>query len=276
MELIILDIRLLVLDIDGTIAGESNQIREPVKKAIKAAQAKGIQVTLATGRMYCGAIGFHQQINSQLPLIAYNGAWIQDPATLELYQHLPLSPHIAGELLKFFQQTPWRSRFRVHFYREDQLFVSEITQETKIYAERTNTRPIAVSNLAQLLDTSITKMVALAEQPGHTTEVLQQLKLQYTPDVVHLTQSSENLFEANNPQATKGTAIAYLTENILRLQPQNVMAIGDNYNDVEMLNYVGLGIAMGSAPDPVKNLAHWVAPSVDEDGVAIALEKFLL
>jgi len=270
------DIRLLVLDIDGTIAGESNQIREPVKQAIKAAQNKGIQVTLATGRMYCGAVNFHQDISSELPLIAYNGALIQSPITGEIYQHLPLASEIALELLTYFEQPRWRDRFGVHLYRDDQLYVKEITQETEIYAQRTKTEAIVIKDWRSLLTSPITKMVALAEEAGHTTEVILELKQRYSSEIVHLTQSSDELFEANNPLATKGTAIKYLTEKILGLKPENVMAIGDNYNDVEMLDYVGVGVAMGTAPEGVKMLGDWVAPGVEEDGVAIAIEKFLL
>ncbi|MFM7372484.1 MAG: HAD family hydrolase, partial [Sphaerospermopsis kisseleviana] len=73
------DIKLLVLDIDGTIAGHDNQVSDTVQQAIKAVQAKGIQVAIATGRMYCSALRFHQDIQSNLPLVAYQGAWIQDP-----------------------------------------------------------------------------------------------------------------------------------------------------------------------------------------------------
>jgi HAD superfamily hydrolase (TIGR01484 family) len=94
-----LDIRLLVLDIDGTISGHSNEISKPVKQAINAVQAQGIQVTLATGRMYRSAMRFYRCIGSQLPLIAYNGAWIQDPFSRERHRHLPVSASLARQLL---------------------------------------------------------------------------------------------------------------------------------------------------------------------------------
>jgi len=93
-----LDIRLLVLDIDGTIAGQSNDVREPVKQAIRSAQAKGVQVAIATGRMYCSALRFYHEVGSTLPLLAYQGAWIQDPATQQIYQHLPVSRTTAEAL----------------------------------------------------------------------------------------------------------------------------------------------------------------------------------
>ncbi|MGA9382578.1 MAG: HAD-IIB family hydrolase, partial [Phormidium sp.] len=92
------EIKLLVLDIDGTIAGESNQITEAVKQAIKAVQAKGVKVAIATGRMYRSALRFHQVIASDLPLMVYQGALIKDPATDKVLQHLPVSKDMALRL----------------------------------------------------------------------------------------------------------------------------------------------------------------------------------
>ncbi|MCA1993236.1 MAG: Cof-type HAD-IIB family hydrolase, partial [Coleofasciculus sp. S288] len=109
IDLDTLDIRLLVLDIDGTIAGKSNHVREPVKQAIRNAQAKGIQVAIATGRMYRSALRFHQEVGSTLPILAYQGAWIQDPATQKIHQHLPVSSITAEQLLDYFESEPLRS-----------------------------------------------------------------------------------------------------------------------------------------------------------------------
>jgi hydroxymethylpyrimidine pyrophosphatase-like HAD family hydrolase len=69
--------------------------------------------------------------------------------------------------------------------------------------------------------------------------------------------------------------VRYLAEKILGLDSSEVMAIGDNYNDTEMLKYAGLSIAMGDAPPRVKEIADWVAPDVENDGAAVAMEKFL-
>ena len=72
------DIKLLVVDIDGTIVGDDNSVRKIVKQAISRAKAKGIKTAIATGRMYCSALRFHREVISDLPIIAYQGAWIQD------------------------------------------------------------------------------------------------------------------------------------------------------------------------------------------------------
>jgi hydroxymethylpyrimidine pyrophosphatase-like HAD family hydrolase len=70
--------------------------------------------------------------------------------------------------------------------------------------------------------------------------------------------------------------VKYLSEELLGLQAEEVMVIGDNFNDLTMLDYAGLGVAMGSAPEAVKAVADWVAPEVEADGVAVAITKFLL
>jgi hydroxymethylpyrimidine pyrophosphatase-like HAD family hydrolase len=70
--------------------------------------------------------------------------------------------------------------------------------------------------------------------------------------------------------------VRYLAEELLGLQPNNVMTIGDNFNDLEMLEYAGIGVAMGNAPSQVQAIANWIAPSVEQDGAAVAIEKLLL
>ncbi|MEH1962908.1 MAG: Cof-type HAD-IIB family hydrolase [Nostoc sp.] len=270
------DIKLLVLDIDGTIAGESNTVSTGVKQAIIAAQTRGIQVAIATGRMYRSALHFHQEIGSILPLMAYQGAWIQDPITQKIHRHWVVSREIAHQLIDYFEQPELRSLLSVHFYINDQLYVRELTRETQIYAERSGVIPIPVGDLRQTLTNEPTKILALSDDTDVIDKLLGNLRRQYTPAELYLTTSVATFFEATNAFVNKGTAVRYLAEELLGLQIANVMAIGDNFNDVEMLEYVGLGVAMGNAPAGVQAIAQWVAPSVEQDGAAVAIEKFLL
>ncbi|AFZ12976.1 Cof-like hydrolase [Crinalium epipsammum PCC 9333] len=271
-----LDIKLLVLDIDGTISGESNQIKEPVKQAIKAAQASGVQVAIATGRMYRSALRFHQDVGSSLPLIAYQGAWIQDPITQNVHRHLPVSIETAHQLLDYFEQPELRSLLSVHFYINDQLYVRELTRETVIYAGRSNIEPIAVGDLRTVLTTAPTKVLALSDDIALIEKLLGSLRQRYTPAELYLTTSVATFFEATNPLVNKGTAVRYLAEEMLGLNAANVMTIGDNFNDLEMLQYAGVGVAMGNAPADVQAIANWVAPSVEQDGAAVAIKTFIL
>ncbi|MBW4451395.1 MAG: Cof-type HAD-IIB family hydrolase [Nostoc indistinguendum CM1-VF10] len=270
------DIKLLVLDIDGTIAGHSNTINTGVKQAIVAAQAKGIQVAIATGRMYRSALRFHQEIGSTLPLMAYQGAWIQDPITQKIHRHWTISREIAYQLIDYFEQPELRSLLSIHFYINDQLYVRELTRETQIYAERSGIIAIPVGDLRQTLTNEPTKILALSDDIDVIDKLLGNLRRQYTPAELYLTTSVATFFEATNASVNKGTAVRYLAEELLGLEIANVMAIGDNFNDLEMLESVGLGVAMGNAPVGVQAIAQWVAPSVEEDGAAVAIEKFLL
>lgn len=269
-------IKLLVLDIDGTIAGASNEINSSVKQAIKAAQNRGVLVAIATGRMYRSALRFHQAIGSNLPLLAYQGAWIQDPATNQLHRHWCLEPSTASKLLDYFEQPELRSLLSVHFYINDRLYVREITPETEIYAARSEIEAIAVGDLRNVLDNAPTKVLALCDDPEVINRLLGTLRAQYTPAELYLTKSVATFFEATNPAVNKGTGVRYLAEELLGLEPAQVMAVGDNFNDLEMLEYAGIGVAMGNAPAQVQSIAQWVAPSVEQDGAATAIEKFLL
>lgn len=269
-------IRLLVVDIDGTIAGKSNSISKRVKEAITAAQTKGIEVAVATGRMYRSALRFHQEINSRLPLISYQGAWIQDPVTQQFHRHLSIPKNISEQLLDYFEQPSLRQLLSIHFYIEDRLYVRELTPETKLYAERSNIDAIAVGDLRQTLNNEATKILALCNDTDVINQLLTNLRREYTPAELYLTKSVATFFEATHPLVNKGAAVSYLAEELLGLKSNNVMTIGDNFNDLEMLDYAGIGIAMGNAPAEVKTYAQWIAPSVDEDGAAVAIEKFLL
>jgi Cof subfamily protein (haloacid dehalogenase superfamily) len=272
-----LNIKLLVLDVDGTIAGSSNQVSQPVKKAIQAAQAKGIKVAIATGRMYHSALRFHRDIGSELPLIAYNGAWIQNPLTQEHHYHQPVPSSLAVELFDYLQQPSWKPHLSLHFYLDDQLYVGQINADTQEYARRSGVKITVVEDIrAMISQQAPTKILAMGENTQVIQKLLGNLTQKYPDNQLYLTQSTTTFFEATHPQATKGSALCYLTEKLLGLQASQVMAIGDNFNDLTMLTYSGLPIAMGDAPQEVQASARWVAPGVEADGVAAAIEKFLL
>ncbi len=269
-------IQLLALDIDGTIAGESNTVREPVRKAVAAAKAKGIRVAIATGRMFRSARRFAEAIGTDLPIISYNGAWIKDPVTETVHWHRPVGRDLATELLDYFERPEWRSTVSVHFYIDDKLYVRELSDASRRYSERSGIEAIAVGDLRETLHTEPTKILALSADAAEIARVTAGLKQRYGPDELYCTRSVATFIEACHPQVNKGEAIRFLAQKMLGLRPENVMAVGDNFNDLEMLQYAGLGVAMGSAPEAVKAAAKWVAPDVEADGAAAAIARFLL
>jgi Cof subfamily protein (haloacid dehalogenase superfamily) len=270
------NIRLIVVDLDGTVVGATNQIQPAVKQVIRAAQAQGVPVAIATGRMYRSALRFHQAIESTLPLMSYQGAYIRNPATEQVHQHLTVSRQGAEALLDYFEQPELRDRLSVHFYINDQLYVREISEDTENYAKRSTIQPIAVGDLRQTLETEPTKILALCEDPDLIDEVLTSLQARYSRDQFYFTKSVATFFEAAHAEVNKGAAVKYLAEQMLGLNREQVMTLGDNFNDVEMLEYAGIGVAMGDAPEAVKAIADWVAPSVEDNGAVVAIEKFVL
>ncbi len=273
-------IRLVVLDIDGTISGHSNQVSAVVKQAVKDAQSIGIRVAIATGRMYRSALRFHESIGSDCPLISYQGAFIKDPQTAELVGHWPVDINHALALVDDFSQLPFSDRLSTHIYIDDKLFVREITPQSAIYAQRSGVEPIPVGNLREFLLTNQhnppTKVLVLSDNPEEITIMFEQLKQKYPTGELYLTKSQATFFEATNPIANKGTAVQHLAETILGFDRSEVMTVGDNMNDVEMIEYAGIGVAMGNAPQALQDLANWVAPDVDHDGAAVAIAKFVL
>jgi len=258
------NIKVLFLDIDGTIAGESNKVNPEVIEAIKKVQSRGIKVGLATGRMYCSAHRFHDEIGADLPIISYNGAWIQNPVTGEMISHRPLDHEVALELLDYLRS----HEVEIHVYFNDQLYVDKVTEKTDSYIERSGIIVNVVDDLRNLLSQSPTKLLALSPNPSLIRSLLDDLKQRYHNRNLYLTQSNPTYLEATSAHVHKGDAIKYVTEKILGLSSQQVMAIGDNFNDYTMIEYAQIGVAMEDAPTQLKAIATYTTDNVENNGVA--------
>lgn len=269
-------IELLVLDIDGTIAGKSNQVSYRLKEAVKAAQSQGVRVGIATGRMYKSALRFHREIGADVPIVAYQGAWIQDPTTGKIHRHSPVPIDTARELIDYFEQPQLFDRLSVHVYRDDCLYVRKIDADTELYIGRSGIGVTPIGDLRSALIDSPTKILAMSEDIALIQELLTDLRQRYSPAELHVTTSVPIFLETTQSGIDKGSAIDYVATELLGITAANVLAIGDNYNDVEMLGYAGIGVAMGNAPNDVRAVADWVAPDIDADGAAVAIEKFIL
>jgi Cof subfamily protein (haloacid dehalogenase superfamily) len=270
------EIKLLIVDIDGTIAGKSNQVSERVKQAIQAAQAQGVRVGIATGRMYKSALRFHHEIGADFPIIAYQGAWIEDPATGINHRHSPVPVKIALELIDYFEQSHLFDKLSIHVYRDDRLYVRDVNPDTELYVGRSGIEANSVPDLRTVLTDRPTKILAMSEDVDLIDRLLIDLRQRYPLEELHITTSIPIFLEATQSGINKGSAIDYIATKLLGITAANILAIGDNYNDVEMLAYAGIGVAMGNAPGDVRAIADWIAPDVEADGVAAAVEKFIL
>lgn len=264
------EIRLLVLDIDGTIAGRSNQVSEPVQEAIQKAKAAGVRVAIATGRMHRSAERFHYAIQADMPLCSYQGALIRDPVSQVTLKHWAMDWELAEDVLQRLQDHP----LVVHLYIEDQLYLRELSPLSQAYAQRSQVPFQLLSDKQR--GQKPTKILAMSEDVDLISELLGSLRQQYSREQLYLTRSEPMFLEATHPAVNKGNAVRFLAEEVLGLSADQVMAIGDSDNDIEMIQYAGIGVAMGNASAALLPHADWVAPSVDQDGVAAAIETFIL
>ncbi|MGK7905288.1 MAG: Cof-type HAD-IIB family hydrolase [Hormoscilla sp.] len=268
-------IKVIVLDLDRTILGESGKITPKVKQAIQTAQDRGVKVAIATGRPVASALPYYNEISSQLPLIAHNGAIITNPNRGEIYQHLTIDIEIAVQVLNLYQQIDLQSELSLFCYIQERVYLQELTPQSQLYSTRNKINPLPVGDLRQVLTTSPTCILAIIKNSSMMKQLWVLLQKNYDRQKLYITKSSATMLETLNPGANKGAAVRYLVEEHLGLSAENVMTIGDNFNDLEMIEYSSIGVAMGNAPQEVQDRADWVAPSVQADGVAAAIAKFL-
>lgn len=269
------DVRLLVLDIDGTIVDESNRARDSVARAIRSAERRGVAVAIATGRRYQSSLDAYESIGSTLPLICYEGALIRQPHTGFVHRHWPLEPDVVALMLDHTEPLSLSGGLSVHLYTQDNLYVSNLNDASIRYFGSSKVEPIVVSDLRQLLNRATTKVIVLSDDVQVIARLSSQLKNPSSRTQVKQYKSI-TLLEAFHPAVNKRLAVSYLAEEIMGLRPENVMAIGDDFTDIEMLRYAGIGVAMGNAPAAVKAVADCVTTSVEKDGVASAVEKWIL
>jgi Cof subfamily protein (haloacid dehalogenase superfamily) len=267
------DIRLLVLDLDGTLVDKSDRIHEADLEAIRKVQQLGVAVAIATGRGIELSLPAYKLIGSSLPLICYGGALIKEPDTGLVHRHWSLQQPVAQQVLDHAERQG--ERLSVHFYVENSLYVSRLNDATVEYFEGSQIVPGVVPDLRPLLDQEITKVRVLGDDATAITPLFNEMKNASCRTQLKNYRSLTYL-EMDHPDVNKRLAVSYLTEYIMGLRPENVMAVGDDWSDVEMLQYARIGVAMGNSAEEVKSRADWVTTSLEENGVARAIETWIL
>lgn len=265
--------KLIALDMDGTLLNSQKHISDRTFQAIAQAKAKGIKVVLASGRPVEGMRPYLKQLslNSNADYVAhYNGSIVENAATGEvLYQHI-----MDGKSAKQIAQLATNLGVYTHAFSQQ---LGLITPKHNPYTEleaKINGLDLTEMDFSILSDDHPiikTMMVADAEL---LTQAITQLPahLHQTYTVV---QSAPYFLEFLNPKSNKGAAIQAIA-TYFNIAPQEVIAMGDAENDHHMLEYAGLGIAMGNAMPQTKAIADHITLSNDEDGVAAAIEHFVL
>lgn len=263
-------LRLVALDLDDTLLCPDGTISGRVKDAVQAVRDLGVLVTLATGRMYCSALPYARQLSLDLPLITYQGALIKTSHTGEVWRLLQIESETLFPLLRFLEQ----EQVHINLYVGDDLYVAEMNEIADRYARFSRIPVQAVGRLSSFPVPAATKVVVIGD-PAFLRQQLQPAAQRLFGGHLTINTSRPHFLEFGHPQATKAQALAHLGAHF-HISRHQMMAIGDSENDRDMLEYVGLGVAMGNSEPAVQAIADYVTASNEEDGVALALDKFIL
>lgn len=262
-------VKLIAIDIDYTLIGSDLMISDRTKQAIHAAIDAGSAVTLATGRMFRAATPFAEELGLDVPLITYDGALVKTAKTKEVYWHKPIPLEDAGEILAYLQGLG----YHVNVYIDDEIYVERLNEEARRYMAHVNVVARPVGDLLDFLNEPPTKLLMVADAEIVDT-VLPALERRFG-EKAHVARSLPTYIEFTGKGVTKGSALAELSKH-LGIAKDQVMAIGDSENDISMLSYAGIGVAVGNAGDRVKEAADYVTVGINGDGVAEAIHRFVL
>jgi Cof subfamily protein (haloacid dehalogenase superfamily) len=261
---------LVAFDVDGTLVGRDLAISSAVREAIARMLQAGIAGCLVTGRMYRATIPFVRELGFDSPVICYQGAAIIDPATDEVLANSALANEVVREIIEVTE----RDRMHLQLYRNDEYYCEARNRFSELYAALSQVQPIIVPSLREAFAFSpSTKAVIVADAP---------IAAEYAQRVggmldgrANVTRSLPEFVEVLDRAVDKGVALRFVADR-LGVATEDIIAIGDSWNDAQLLEAAGFGIAMGSAPDELRAIAGAVVADVANDGVAEAIEKYVL
>lgn len=264
--------KLLALDLDGTLMGSDLVIAPAVFEAVAETQARGIHVTIATGRMFFAALPYARQLNITTPIICYQGGMVRDPVSGAILHHITMDGATAAEALVALAAA---DVFALT-YIEERLYVAERRPELDTYLSYhpEGVEVVFEPNLPALVaDQPPTKILFMAEPPVVERELARMAGL--FSERVSAVRSHTLFGELTAPGISKGTALAMLAAD-LGVAREETVAIGDQENDLPMITWAGLGLAMGNAVAAVRTAAAAVLPPVEEAGAAWGIRHYLL
>jgi hypothetical protein len=265
--------KLIGIDMDGTLLNSQKQISPRTQAAIQAAKDKGVQIVLSSGRPIEGLRAYLDQLelNSEHDYVVhYNGAFVENVLTGEIIRQQVVS---AADV-KMIGRTARTLNVNTHAFSQ---ILGLITPKSSKYTQleaQINHIDIHEVDFETLDDDHPMIKAMIVDEPEKLTQAYQNLPAAVVEKFT-IVQSAPHFLEFLNPQSNKGLGIQAVAER-LGIPAEAVMCIGDAENDHHMLEYAGLGIAMANAMPQTKAIADYITASNDEDGVAQAIEKFVL
>lgn len=265
--------KILVLDLDGTLTNKKKEITERTRDTLIRAQQAGVTIVLASGRPTYGIMPLAKELELDKYegyILAYNGGQIIDCKTGELMYENVLDPEVYPYLYACAQE----NGFQILSYK-DEYIVSENSDDQYVQHEAfLNRMPCkTVDSFLEEINFPVAKCLIVGDpEPLALLEPVMKKELDNKMNVFR----SEPFFLELVPKGIdKARCLAVLLEE-LNLTPADMMACGDGFNDLSMIEFAGHGVAMANAQEVVRQAANYITLSNEEDGVAHAVEKFIL
>jgi hypothetical protein len=271
----IVPVAVVALDIDGTLVGDDLRIGPDTRVAIRAAQERGVVVSLITGRMVSSALRFARELDLVAPIVGYQGALIREMPVAgstrpgRLLVHTPLRADVAREVVIWAR----RQGLDPHLNHLERFIVRADDPRAEDYSTFMGSRPQLADDIAGSIHHPITKVMAAGEPPL-PAEVAAMARAHFAGRA-DVTVSHPRFLEFVAPGVSKGRAVRWLARR-LGVPLGAVLAIGDQWNDIEMLAEVGHGAAMPTAPAGVQAVARYIAQPLAAEGVARMIEALVL
>lgn len=262
--------KLVAFDLDGTLVGRDLTLRPRVIDAIERMRAAGVAGCIVTGRMYRAAVTYARQLGFDAPVVCYQGAAVIDPQTNTILRDIPVPNDVVRSVI----DTVEHDRLHLQLYRNDDYYCEERNRFSDMYARIAGVQPVVVASLRETFGYSdATKAIAIADEP--VAKRYEERLREVLGDRAYVTRSLPEFVEVMNPRVDKGDALAFVAER-LGIATGEIVAIGDSWNDAPLLERAGFGIAMGSAPQELRDVASAVVGDVSADGVAEAIDRYVL
>jgi len=261
--------KLIAVDVDGTLLDSSNRITEETKKAIELCKEKGVIFTISSGRPIQGVEKLNKILDLDTPFITYNGAMVVMGKSKTILYEQKLSASNANSAIKLGEK--WGTTIFV--WADNKLYANDINQRTINYSEIANIEPEFVKNLSDITGNGVSK-VLWYDEIENINKYLGRVG-EFISDDINYHTSKPMFLEFVDKNASKAIAMEKIGD-YYNISQKEMIAVGDGLNDISMIEYAGLGVAMGNAHDLVKNKAQYITLSNDQDGVAHVINKFIL
>ncbi|HEY4064355.1 MAG TPA: Cof-type HAD-IIB family hydrolase [Puia sp.] len=260
------------LDMDGTLLRADHSVSEPTKQKIRALIEKGIPVILVSARPLNAILPTFRSIGipDHYPLVSLNGSYIVEEE--EPIFDAMIDPQTAAAVAE--QVRPFKANIAYYLQRE---WYAEVDDEWTAHEQKIMDVKIKIGPLPEFIrDWSVrrigpNKMMVMSD-PASIASIQQHLRSVYDSKL-NIYPSKPTYLEVMDPRGSKSNAVRFLIDR-MKIGRSEIIAMGDNYNDREMIGFAGMGIAMGNAPDEIKAAADYVTDTNNNDGVRKALEKF--